>query len=197
MKINILVKLTLIALVFTSSVSAQNYLLTIDITDPTTVVFSATGNFSSTDDNGHSAYDGIELLQFFNNSADRFGGSMTGTLTGGESGDPYDTFASDNFTVADGENDLNIYGDSTSDQQNFTTISAAFTGVSTADLSEATSLLPTPGTTGDIMTGFSLNAGSIIGQWIVISTVPTPEPSTLALAGLGAVTTILFARRRK
>jgi hypothetical protein len=60
--------------------------------------------------------------------------------------------------------------------------------------------LPTTvGARGNIYVGDSSGPGNgtIIGSWDITAVpAPTPEPSTLALAGLGGLSLLLFRRRK-
>ena len=92
--------------------------------------------------------------------------------------------------------DLNLYSSGTS-VQTFTYLSQAFnTGTEVINLSAYIADLPTTlYASGYIYAGDSSEPGNgtAIGRWEV---TVVPEPSTLALAGLGGLSLLLFRRNK-
>ena len=91
--------------------------------------------------------------------------------------------------------DLNLYSSGTN-ARTFASGSPVFnTGTEVIDLSAFAAYLPTTVSAhGNIYAGNSSGPGNgtIIGSWDVIA---VPEPSTMALAGLGDLGLLLFRRR--
>ncbi|MBW8782581.1 MAG: PEP-CTERM sorting domain-containing protein [Verrucomicrobia bacterium] len=184
------------------TISAEaNVLLTVNITDPTNVVFSSTLGVASASDSSHTIGDGIVLLNFFS-----VGGSITptvvsNTLTPAGSSTPFDSLSSDGISTAPGDfsnfTGFNFYNiNNGPETMTFLTGVVAFTGSATYDLSFED--LPTVGTIGDITAGYSGSAipAVVIGQYQIISAIP--EPATYSsLAGLGVLGSAYLARRRK
>ncbi len=207
MKLNALTKLALVVLAgaaLKTSAYAQNVLLTVDISNPASVVIAATGNNASTNDSSKTAWDGIDLLGIFlSNVYGQFGtNAIGGTLIGGGSGQAYDFYEPDGTSGRNANHfNLNLYENQPGSPpiQSFSTGTSAFTGSMTIDLSSVVSALPSSGASGDIRAGWFGNQGAVIGQWQVVYTppAPTPEPGTLALAGLGGVGAWFYARRKK
>ncbi len=207
MKLNALTKMALVALAgaaLTTSAYAQGVLLTVDISNPSAVIVSATGNYASTSDNLKTVWDGIDLLGIFTSNVNgQFAANVIGgTLIGGGSGQAYDFYEPDDSAGGSRNGNyvnLNLYQNQTNSPpvQSFSTETPAFTGSMTIDLSRVANSLPASGTSGDIRAGWSGNLGSMIGQWQVIGTAPVPEPGTLALTGLGGVGAWFCARRKK
>jgi hypothetical protein len=203
------IKLALLAMVgtvLTTSLHAQTYLLTVDISNPTNVVITATGNNATVDDSTTTLFQGVNLLGFFTSafgSVNSVNGSPSGTLIGGGTGVGYNFFDVDN--VSGSLVDLNPFffnSEVANQTQVFSTEQPAFTGSITLDMSAYVAELPEDGATGDIRPGARSGAaglpfGSVIGQWQVISTTPTPEPSMLALASLGGLSALALAWRRR
>lgn len=167
-------------------------LLTIDISDPCAVKITATGLDSGAWSKNTNENSGIDLENFFSYPISVGGdSSICGDLTpNGCNTIPYDSWVVDN---ASGCNvDLNLYS---SDEcasylvQKFSSCFSAFSGTAILDLSEFACELPSVGTYGEILSGYSRREGAVIGLWEVICT-PVPEPSqygfglVLALAGL-------------
>jgi hypothetical protein len=92
--------------------------------------------------------------------------------------------------------DLNLYSSGTA-VQTFTSGSAAFnTGTEVINLSTFIADLPALNSSGSIYAGNSSGPGNgtAIGSWRVAT---VPEPTTLALAGLGVLGCVLMFWRRK
>ncbi len=193
MKLTKFVALTLLGLLLATAVKAQGILLTVDISNPSAVIFTATTNYAAMN-SYRSIRDGFDLLKLFTSVASVGGSDTNGTLIGGNSGNPYSTYYGDNASGS--IIDLGFVGTGFT-YQTFTTTSTAFTGAWTIDLSGATPQLPLPGAIGNIQTGFGASPGQVIGQWQVIGTAPVPEPGTLALAALGGIGAWFGARRKK
>jgi hypothetical protein len=161
---------------------SQSLVVSINITNPANVTFTATGAFSSVNETRGQG-DGISFVGFFvasptNNSA--FSGNLT----------PSGSLSAFNTNFVSSSTDLNLFGPG-GPNMIFTTTTAAFTGVGFDDMSYAIGNFAAPGTEGDIRTGFnSSNYGGIIGQYTVI-----PEPDTAMLVGF--VGLALMLRRRK
>lgn len=166
-------------------------LLSIDTSNPSAVTITATGNFSSINENNRKTSDGIDLLQFFISSNSFNSTSVSGSLTpSGGGSSSYSQAFQDSYSGS--AVDLNLLSGSSS-PQNFSTTTPAFTGTATLDLSSYSSALPAAGASGDILDGWKyINSGVVIGKWSVV-----PEPSTYALFGMGAVVLLRAARRRK
>lgn len=206
MKFIKLASLAAVGMILTTSVYAQNYLLTVDITDPSAVVITATGNNASVDDSSTTLFQGVNLLGFFTSafgSVSGVNGSPSGTLIGGNTGVGYNYFDVDRISGSFVDLNPYFYDSEVANQtQVFSTAQSAFTGSITLDMSSYVAELPESGATGDIRPGALAGAaggpyGAVIGQWQVISTTPTPEPGTLALASLGGVSALVLAWRRK
>ncbi|MDP0498511.1 MAG: PEP-CTERM sorting domain-containing protein [Verrucomicrobiota bacterium JB022] len=184
--------LTLLAL-FAAAIQTQAaVLLTIDMTDISAVVITATGNFADINATSDAANFPVQLKGFFTvDPGTTTYSALETTLQGPSSGDILDSIlggrSGPSQTTA-------ILRTGSGKVETFSTTSTAFTGYAIFDLSSIESFLPTWGDSGNITTD---NAGSeIIGTWEV-ATVAVPEPSTYAaLAGL-ATLGLVFWRRRK
>jgi len=172
-------------------------LLTIDDSNPSAVTITATG-FAPSVNSGKFADSGVDLLGFFNTSqTGLFDSFLNSTLFGGGSPSPYTDVRSDNFSTSGGNAlDLNLFiVTGHADLQGFSTEGPAFTGSWTIDLGDlgvSGSALPAPGTTGDILTGFSGDQGTVIGQWEVTS---VPEPGIGSLLVLGSIIGTIIRRQ--
>jgi hypothetical protein len=194
MKITQLTKLSILALAgvaLSTTAYAENYLLTVDVTDIANVTFTTTGNPASVNDSSTTYSHGVELMDFFTSNSG-FAQPATGNLKGGGLSLSY-------ISASNGGGEyLNFHGSTFGDpSQNFTTSVAAFNGSASVDMSSASETLPGVGATGNIYAGNSSALGPIIGQWQVIGAAPVPEPGTLALAALGGAGALVYARRRK
>jgi hypothetical protein len=178
-------------------------LLTVDDTDVSNVVITATGAFAGQASSTTIANEGVTLLGFF--TSDETGVSATtlpnSTLQGGGTAVSYDDFAAINFSGGTPALDANLYVDSGNlgqgSTQTFTTTSAAFTGTWTIDLSAlgvSDAALPANGATGEIFSGDANNPGVEIGTYDVVQ---TPEPTTVSLALVGFAITGVAVLRRK
>jgi len=161
--------------------NAKAQLLTINVSNPSAVTFTSTGNFASTS-MAYSATQNLDFGNFFKSPLS-FNVSGTGNLYG-------DGGSSAFLSTLNGLG-LDLYLKSpTSYSGTFSTSSAAFTGTETFNLSGQLSYLPTAGTTGAIY-----GSSGPIGTYQVVSAVP--EPSTYALFGLGAIGLLMVLRRKK
>lgn len=164
-------------------------ILTIDITNPAEVIFSATGAFAENDDIDDTFLsEGFTLLGFFHSdvSADpEYFDESTLYSPGGNFA--YTTL----FTAAisGSEIDLNIAGSGFS-TQDFSTTSPAFTGFAIADLRSWMSNL-SAGTTGNILAGDASYNTVVIGQFQIV-----PEPSVISLL-VGAALLSAFCLRTR
>ncbi len=167
-------------------------LLTINVTDLTSVVFSATGEFSLINDSSSVSADGITLRGVFSlPSSSLSSGFASSSLRPSGTTQAYDFF-SINFASVTGY-DVNFYfgGVGVPQTQTFQTNAAAFSGASTGNFNTQT-FVPV-GTTGDIIVGDTVGgSGATIGQWEVV-----PEPSTVSLLFLGTAGTAAWLIRRR
>lgn len=176
-----------IAALGASARADSTFLLTIDDSNLSAVVITATGFASETDDSSTSTYDGVNLLQFFTadvTSAAK--GALVGDLASMSSlGPSFSYYRWDADHASGSYVDLNLYGRSAvTETQEFSTNWAAFTGSVTIDFSAYATALPALGTHGDILAGWSGNEGQVIGSWVV---VPEPSPVGLFLLGLAGL----------
>jgi hypothetical protein len=187
----------LFATTFQASGSIDMFL--INESNPSAVVITSTGSVAIGSDGSTTANYGVDLANFFTAavSIDDQSASGSPSLQPKNGGDIYNLYGSDTYQATGGELlDLNLYSSGTS-AQTFTYLSAAFnTGTEVIDLSAYIADLPTTlDTTGNIYAGDSSGAGdgTAIGRWEV---TVVPEPSTLALAGWGSLSLLLFRRRK-
>lgn len=183
-------------------------LLTIDDSNPSAVVFTATGANSGVNDSGKTGNDGIDLTSFFLTSQPSFsaqslsGSTLSGsTLSGGGLSSPYNDLRGDNYSTSGGNAvDLHLSIDAGTtghdSAETFSTTQPALIGSWTIDFSSLSldsSALPSAGTQGLIISGNSTDPGAVIGAWEID---PVPEPGTGSLIVLGSVLGFLFWRRR-
>ena len=188
-----LVALLAMALTPVAASAQQAVLLTVDVSDPSNVVISATGTGPLINDSSAIVNRGVTLRGLFD--AD-FDGErpLAGDLAPRDA--PAFDLASNDFDAVTAR-DLNLFrsafSDGTTTTQAFVTTDAAFTGAGTIDLSGASFVV---GTVGDISVGDTIDgdttggSGATLGQFQVV----VPEPSSLALLGLGGAA--LLRRRR-
>jgi len=184
----------------TFQASGAAYSLTINESNPSAVVITGSGYSSSGADGTTTANYGVDLANFFTSAVTIGIQSASGTpsFKPATGGNIYDHYNSDTYHATGGASlDLNLYSSGTS-AQTFTSGSPVFnTGTEVIDLSAYLAYLPnTVGAHGNIYAGNSSGPGNgtIIGSWDVIA---VPEPTTLALAGLGTLGCVLLFWRRK
>jgi len=174
------------------SISAAHaqILLTIDDSNPSDTIITATGNFPATSVSPGLIADGVDLAGLFTSSVgftDFTVASSSLTTGDGSSGPIFTQASGDNYSLQNV--DLNLYQNNTPDTISFTAGQAAFTGTLTLNLSSTP--LPAIGSMGNIVTGYSgSESNTLIGQWEVV-----PEPSTGILM-LGCLGVLAFLRRR-
>jgi hypothetical protein len=182
------VALAVSVLLFTSVAQAQ-YLLTIDLSDIENVVITATGENPDADDSGIDGGIGFTMLSFFTSDSDLFAFG-SGNLQSNGMTDPFQGAFANSFAAGFGPGvDLTIaFGAGT---QNYSTLSSAFSGSMTLDLTAVSALLPAINSTGIIRAGDGSDGsvGGQIGQYQVV-----PEPSSLLLLAGAA---LLCLRRRR
>jgi hypothetical protein len=180
----ILVILAVVAGAVIANQTLADVVLNVDITDISAVTFSATGAPSAVNDSSSSSLDGASLLNLFTVAYADNQSASSGSLFGSSS-DALDLLLTPYGSLTGF--DLNLFASSVEMQQNFSTVSPAFSGSTTFDLSGSSILL---GSTGDVIAGDTLNgSGAVIGQWQAI-----PEPASIGLLGLVSCG-IFFTRR--
>jgi PEP-CTERM motif len=165
-------------------------LLTVDISNPSAVTFTATGAAPAISANVGSYANGIDLLTFFiddagisNTFSDPF---STLTTADASTGPALTDAAVDNFSPL--SVDLSIFKFNSGAGMTFTKGQPAFLGTLTLNLSAEP--IPAGLATGNILAGYSQGGPQVvIGQWEVV-----PEPSTWALF-LGGLGLLAFLRR--
>ena len=183
--------------------SGAAFSLSINESNPSAVVITGSGYSSSGSDGTTTANFGVDLANFFTSAVSIGIQSASGTpsLKPATGGNIYNYYSSDNYKATGGALlDLNLYSSGTS-AQTFTSGSAAFnTGTEVIDLSAYLADLPTTlYASGNIYSGDSSDPGNgtVIGSWQVTAVpAPVPEPTTLALAGLGGLSLLLIRRRK-
>lgn len=161
--------------------------LQIDLSDPSAVVITSTGNPSSSSGEGEMFFSGIYLQDFFTTGVSAsIQSAVSGNLTTGM-GDGIDTL--DNIIVGWGERRINLWTGSV-DTMYFSTSQPAFVGAVVLDLSAFAEWFPTVGTEGIVDVGNDL----FVGNYEVI-----PEPSLAALGvfGVGVLALAAIRKRRK
>ncbi len=172
-----------------SCVAQAAVVLTVDVSNPSVVVLTASransGVAVSSD-----VFDGFTLSNFF--TADPSGSFATSSLTAGLRGGD----ASLEYDVAQVDLVSNVglfIAGSSNEAMSFSTGSAAFTGSSALDLSAASLFLPASGSGPLVVWDANLNAVEI-GTWQIS---PVPEPSSyLAVIGFGLMGLSAYRRVR-
>jgi hypothetical protein len=180
--------------------SGAAYSLAINESNPSAVVITGSGMGGIGTDGTTTANYGVDLANFFTAAVSIGAQSASGTpsLQPATGGNIYNNYNSDTYEATGGALlDLNLYSSGTS-AQTFTFGSAPFnTGTEVINLSAYLADLPTTlSAHGSIYAGDSSGKGNgtIIGGWDVTA---VPEPTTLALAGLGVLGCVLMFWRRK
>jgi len=182
--------------------SGVAYSLSINESNPSAVIITGSGYSGFGTDGTTTANFGVDLANFFTAPVSIGAESASGTpsLQPATGGNIYNYYNSDTYQATGGALlDLNLYSSGTS-AQTFTSGSAVFnTGTEVINLSAYIADLPaTVGAHGNIYAGDFAGQGNgiIIGTWDVTAVAPVPEPATLALAGLGGLSLLLFHRRK-
>lgn len=155
----------------TASALQGQVVLQIDISNTSSVAFTALPANASGTDGSTLTGDGIDLLSFFTSLAYTSGAFTSAGFTANGATVGYSNADADNFS---GDfTDLNLYAYLGSEAQNFHPGAAPFSGVSTLNLTSAAGTLPAPGTVGNIISGWSGGGNNVvIGQWQVVPEVP-------------------------
>lgn len=167
--------------------------LTIDISNPSAVVFTSVANHSQITGNLSVDFSGgISVRDFFTQNEFVPGSAIVGDWKSRGADAQFNemaTFVFDDPAVVPGVS-LSIYYSTPAptDDQNLLATEAPFTGSSIVNMEDLVNL-PDVGTTGDVHLGYLSSQGGVIGQWQVI-----PEPSAAILGTLGM--TFLLRRRR-
>ncbi len=173
-------------------------LLTIDVSNPAAITFSATAGTSDAT-TSVNAVSGFTLMNFFTTSGNvdfsPIGGSLAvgGVVSNYAANDgppPFGNGANLNFSTT---------GDPGNPSYSFITGVEAFTGSVTINMTGMD--LPADGATGAIFSGRQMNSslGAQIGTWQVVNAgSPIPEPaSAAALVGLAAIGAAVSRRRKR
>jgi MYXO-CTERM domain-containing protein len=174
--------LVLAAALFAATFPAagQSILININQANPSAVQFIAVGANSFANSSVNNLF-GVDLISYFTIAPASVASPVGGTLTPTGTTVAYNQWFPDNLNVANNV-DLNLYAISTSQVQNFSTLSQAFTNSAIINLSGLLASLPITGTQGNIFSGDIRSPGSLIGKWVVV-----PEPSVEAQVALGAM----------
>ncbi|GAT32447.1 PEP-CTERM protein-sorting domain-containing protein [Terrimicrobium sacchariphilum] len=168
------------------SAARADILVTIDITNPAAVVFTATSAAPQSSGPNVPGTGGIDFLHFFAVEISGFASGLVSQSTFAtylDSSYPYQDWNTDEYSRSNV--DLQFYSQKTS-SQHFSTSDPAFVGTGTVDFSAYAAYLPTAGATGQITDGASGNASgdsrplTVLGSYQVV-----PEPATWALLALG------------
>jgi hypothetical protein len=173
--------------------AGQSILIDINQSNPSTVQFIAVANNSSANSTVNNFF-GVDLISYFTSAPAVAAATVTGNLTPTGTTVAYTQWIADNLSVANNV-DLNLYVNTTSQNQTFSTLSQAFTNTAVINLSSLLAKLPVTGTTGNIFSGDARSPGALIGTWVVV-----PEPSVeaqLAMVAIvsGALTLVRRVRR--
>jgi hypothetical protein len=170
-----------------ATAASGQVLITVDVTDPSLVIFTATGAAPSQDDS-MGAYAGITLLGFLHTTSQDLDTGLSGDLQGSGTSAAYSnafflSYLSGDYSAGF---DLNLYVETGGGTQGFTTGSAAFAGSSTLDLTSVSAFLPAAGASGSIQVGDGSSVGNVIGSYLVVSSVPEPSAYALLVGFAGA-----------
>lgn len=159
-------------------------LLEIDVSNPSAVIFRATGGRPAVNKSGFDFFDGFTLLAFLTQPATEDPTVLSTSLSDHCGITFYDRFDVNDFEGS-GDVDLNVfYRTLGGGNQDFVTDSVAFTGELTGNFA-GLSGLPPPGSTGNVALGYEDNKGPVIGTYQVVG-VPEPSCGLLALLALSA-----------
>ncbi len=184
--------LAILFFVLVGTYAQGDVIISVDVADPTAVVFDSTSAASQVDHVDFSIQ-GITLLNFFSGNATTTNvfldsGSIdvfnsAGATTQGNLEAIFIGFFGGGYTP----NDVNIYdGFAPFFPTHFFDTEPALDGTAVHNLSGFTGL-PNPGTTGDVVAG-QPNFGVVIGQWEVpAEQMNVPEPTSALSFGVLAV----------
>jgi len=162
-------------------------LLIVDITDPSNVVFVATGNAAAVNDSSASIVGGMSLIGLFGGSGFTTGSvPIGGDLSPSGNTGAYNRILNSIGTL--GNTGLNFWATGVGGGQSFNTTDPAFSGSTSGfDFGGATF-----NASGNIVIGDTAGipgSGAVLGTWQLV-----PSPSVLALAPVGL---LLASRRRR
>jgi hypothetical protein len=166
--------------VATFPVAGQSILININESNPSAVQFIAVANNSSANSSVNNFF-GVDLINYFTSAPAIAAATVTGNLTPTGTTVAYNQWIADNLNVASNV-DLNLYVNTTSQNQTFSTLSQAFTNTAVINLSSLLAKLPSTGATGNIFSGDVRSPGVLIGTWVVV-----PEPSVEAQLAMVAI----------
>ncbi len=166
--------------VATFPVAGQSILININESNPSAVQFIAVANNSSANSSVNNFF-GVDLIGYFTSAPAVAAATVTGNLTPTGTTVAYNQWIADNLNVASNV-DLNLYVNTTSQNQTFSTLSQAFTNTAVINLSSLLAKLPSTGATGNIFSGDVRSPGALIGTWVVV-----PEPSVEAQLAMVAI----------
>ncbi len=187
-----------LALAGFTAAQAQLFHLGIDLSNPSSVVITATAQAALANSANTSLFDGATLLDFFTAPISPFaGGSVSGTIRPFSASIAYDSWTSD--AVGDAVvNDLNLYTlNNGNNPQIFGNFFQAFLSSGSLDLSQFSAQLPSLGATGGILSGYSDNSGPVVGTWEITAVPELPVAAHLALYGAGFAGLAIYRRTRK
>lgn len=188
-----------LALAGFTAAQAQLFHLGIDLSNPSSVVITATAQPALANTANTSLFDGATLLDFFVAPISPLaGGPVAGTIRPYSASIPYNSWTSDSVGSLDWD-DLNLYtdGNNGNNPQIFGTFFQAFLSSGSLDLSPFSAELPGLGATGDVLAGYSENLGPIVGQWEITAVPELPVAAHLALYGAGFAGLAIYRRTRK
>ena len=188
-----------VAVAFVASAAQANVLFTIDVSDPSAVVITGTGEVPIVNDTA-TVFSGVSLENFFAGAVTnaQLPNNNPSTLLGNGSS----TFLADTFvSSALGGNDLNLYNiPGNGDSIEMNVLLPAFTGSLVVDMSAVLALLPSVGQFGQVyMDDAPADAGfgrPYVGAWQVVATpVPLPASGLLLAGAFGAL--VVRTRRKQ